>query len=536
MKRIKYLLAMIIVIGCGCVTYNCYANNTISEDNSCYAIKNDKTLWTWTPNIDDDGVQKIHSEKILDNVVSVKTGYAIKSDGTLWALRNGYLSDQVEFPVKVMGDVASIYEGRSHALIIKKDRTLWGIGYNDEGQLGTGENIEQYYNPVKIMNNVKDAAVGSEHSIVLKTDGSVWTFGSNAYGQLGCGKEIKKSGIPIKVMDNVKNIYAGVSASFAVTDDKKLFRWGTNYGDIVGDNSDLYKFTPTEYTDCVSQVSSKWGFNLVVKDDGTLWAYGESEEDEHIALGNNRSIDAPVKIADGVNCISEYSYIDFNNTLVLKDTGELFEFNIVPQEKEDDAQYVLNEIFDDVKLSNYENDVPDIKYEDISEKSEEIQKSIEALSKAGIIYGTSENEFSPDKYVSRAEAAAMFLRMIGKENEQSKTDFTDVTSDKWYYNIAGTSQKYGLINGFEDNTFRGDDTISNIQFITLCARVLMNETNTELKETINFENVPDWAKKEIAVAVGENLISADNKILESPNENITRGEAAVILYKLYNKI
>ncbi len=39
--------------------------------------------------------------------------------------------------------------------------------------------------------DVQDVAVGDEHIVVLTTDGRVWGLGSNEYGQLGLGEEVK---------------------------------------------------------------------------------------------------------------------------------------------------------------------------------------------------------------------------------------------------------------------------------------------------------------------------------------------------------
>lgn len=426
----------------------------------------------------------------------------------------------------------------SHKLFVESDNSLWGIGTNYYGELGTGENSERYDKPVKIMNNVKEAKMGYRHSIILKTDGSVWTFGSNEYGVLGCGTEIKKSNVPIKIMDNIKEIFAGETSSFALDENNILYRWGTNYGNGVGLKESEIQSTPFKYVENAKSLNSHWGFNLVLKQDDTLWIYGESEENEKSYTCTPTGItlsDLPIKILDDVNSIEETVLQNDHKCKILKNNGELFEFDLIEGKEKHSPEYKTEKIAEGVELPKVQI-TKILSFDDIVYKTDEMQKSIISLAKAGIISGTSDTQFSPDKPITRAEISALLLRMTAKDDENGNGDFSDVTSDKWYYNIAGASKKYGIISGFEDNTFRGDETITKVQMISLVSRALQNEKNIELSGNVNSSsNIPDWAKEDIAIAEKANIISDDTDLFNLEG-HMTRGEAAVILYRLYNKI
>ncbi|MCD8181465.1 MAG: S-layer homology domain-containing protein, partial [Firmicutes bacterium] len=167
-------------------------------------------------------------------------------------------------------------------------------------------------------------------------------------------------------------------------------------------------------------------------------------------------------------------------------------------------------------------------------KSDEAQKAVNALTRAGIIRGVSDTEFAPDAAVTRAEAAALLLRMTAQSDADGNGGFSDVTEDMWYYDTAGASKKYGIISGFEDNTFRGDDRISKVQLISLAARALKNERNVTASETENTYDAPEWAAEEIALALNSGLITEND--LSDLNTPISRADAAVILYRLYDRI
>lgn len=474
----------------------------------------------------------IHS--ILNDIVFVdKDGYAIDDNGTLWSWTE--ISQQ---PVHIMDNVVSVSSGYNHTLIVKKDNTLWGYGANDDCQLGenTADKIDT---PIKIMNNVKKAVAGDCHSVILKTDGSVLTLGSNAYGQLGCGDDIKTSDRALKVMTNAKDIFAGETASFAIDDNNVLWRWGTNYGNGVGLKKDEIQFIPIKYIRDAKSVDSHWGFNLVLKEDNTLWLYGENEGTNIgytcYPTGINL-VDLPMELMNGVNSISGWNSLNSHESLILKNDGELFKFDLIEGNIKHTPEYKIEKLVDNVKISSKPEELALHKFNDIFSKPEEMQNAINALSKSGIIYGTSDTEFSPDKPITRAEIIGLLLRMTAKSEESGNGGFVDVTADKWYYHIAGASKKYEIVSGFEDNTFRGDEVTSKVQLVSLVARVLRNEKDIDIKEDVHdILDIPDWAEKDVAIAQQEELIYSQEE-LTNPNDPITRGEAAIILYRLYNII
>ncbi len=563
MKKIINILLIISIFTFG---MNAYAGEEASDMSYCpisvfgdtfYAIKNDGSLWGWGSN--DKGIlgtgttEPIDSPiKIMDDVVCVKQNYAIKKDGSLWTWGGYYQFFQndnktIPVPTKVMDDVIDMDIGENHMLIIKEDKSLWGIGLNYEGQLRYGEwdqNQDMYIpgsfkTPIKIMNHVQKAKAGAEHSIVLKTDGSVWTFGSNLYGQLGCGKEIDRTAKPIKITYGMKDIYAGRSSCFAISEDNVLWRWGTNYGGRIGGEKSLDKYEPTYYTKDAKCVSSQWGFNLVVKNDGTLWAYGESEDEKELVKTSIDGavigeINTPIKLMDSVYFISERLFESWAQTLILTNQGEVHLFEVLP--RTDEKEYEITKVFDDVRLTKVETPPENKQFIDIASCSEEEKEAIGALSKADIISGTSDSEFFHEKPVSRAEAAALFLRLTAQTKENGNGGFADVTKQQWYYHIAGASRQYGIINGFDDNTFRGDDPITHLQIFALAGRTLKNESDSAVlnDEIMNFHNIPTWAKEDIAIALQEEVISEED--LLSADDYITRAETAVILYRLYQKI
>ena len=519
-KKVKYILLYIcclIICNITCA-YAANSNSTISTAESIfYFIKSDNSLWQFE--IKEDTIQY---EKLLDDVVFVSREYAIKSDSTLWDCAT-YTN-----PLKIMDDIKSVSSSYKHTLIIKTDNTLWGLGYNEYGQLGQGDIIKTtddyfkyeycepyfYEEPVKIMNNVSDAKAGGNHSVVLKTDGSMYTFGGGSYGQLGYGNPLRLSNEQRAVMRNVERIEAGSSSSFAFKEDGTVWWCGTLFEEHI-DSEELDHYAFENFYDDVRDISVRYRIAFVLKEDDSLWKYVFSGEGKEARKE---------KILDDVNCISTES-INECNVLILKNNGELFFYEYV------DGNHILEKISDNVKIPQERVIAPERNFIDISNKSEEEQKAINSLTKAGIINGVSETEFLPDKTMTRAEIAALLLRMTAEEESEGNGGFYDVSSDDWYCGVASKSAELGIVKGFEDNTFRGEDTISKLQFVSLVSRTLEKERGWEYKTNDNL-SVPDWAKEDISLAISEGIISEN----ENLDGDITRSEAAVILYKLYDLI
>lgn len=320
-----------------------------------FAIDSDHTLWGWGLNYNGylgDGTEDNTTSpvKIMDDVAAVTsnvggTTMAIKTDGSLWAWgtnRDGQIGDGTRNadyrdrtqdknrPVKIMDSVVSVSLGRTHAMAITTDGSLWGWGDNSYGQLGLGTTTDSYL-PVKIMGGVSAVAAGWCYTLVVKTDGSLWTCGENLYGSLGDGTSTDRS-TPVKIMDSVQSVSAGGYQSMAVKTDGSLWGWGVNDVGQVGNGAapaDNYSGgenvrRPQKIMDGVACVTAgatditgaaiKIGYTLAVKTDGSLWAWGGNHHGQlgdgtitkyyyDSASGKDEMNDryAPVKIMDGVS-------------------------------------------------------------------------------------------------------------------------------------------------------------------------------------------------------------------------------------------
>ena len=91
---------------------------------------------------------------------------------------------------------------------------------------------------------------------------------------------------------------------------------------------------------------------------------------------------------------------------------------------------------------------------------------------AAFINGRSETEFAPEAPLTRAELAVMLSRIMPGFEESAYTPaFTDVSGDTWYTKAVGFMQANGIIEGFEDGSFRPGGNVTVTEFKAITARL-----------------------------------------------------------------
>lgn len=158
----------------------------------------------------------------------------------------------------------------------------------------------------------------------------------------------------------------------------------------------------------------------------------------------------------------------------------------------------------------------------------EIKKEDKKKSKS-YIKGYPDGTFRPMNRLTRAEAAEIIAKFI-PDSENGNIKFKDVRSDKWYYNSVIKLSSAGIINGYENNTFRPDDNITRAEIATLIARIKRVSSNSN-----SFEDVKGhWAENSISALKEIGIINGYENNTFRPDDNITRAEIVAIVNRAFN--
>lgn len=83
-----------------------------------------------------------------------------------------------------------------------------------------------------------------------------------------------------------------------------------------------------------------------------------------------------------------------------------------------------------------------------------------------------ENNFEPDRPLSREEMATLLYRILNISYNKTYTNsFTDISVNKWSYNAIQALAKSGILKGYGDQTFRPTQPIKREEMASLLVRI-----------------------------------------------------------------
>ncbi len=162
------------------------------------------------------------------------------------------------------------------------------------------------------------------------------------------------------------------------------------------------------------------------------------------------------------------------------------------------------------------------------------QPYIEYLNEKKVILpaGTS---FNPDQKISRAELMR-YLNRAFNFTESTEIDFDDIMPNEegeysWYYNDVKIAVKHGYIEGTGNNNMSPLNYLTREQAATIIGRLHKAEPTDDAATTfVDKHDISSWAAPYINTAVSNNYINGYTDNTFKPQNNITRGEIARILY------
>ena len=150
----------------------------------------------------------------------------------------------------------------------------------------------------------------------------------------------------------------------------------------------------------------------------------------------------------------------------------------------------------------------------------------------GLMTGVSATEFAPEATTTRAMIVSILARLEGVESAEA-AGFADVT-DEWYATAVNWAANVGVVNGYEDNTFKPNTAITREQL----AAILMNyaaykgEDVSNRADLTSYTDQPStWAQEAMQWAVAEGLISGVTNTELQPQGEATRAQVAAILQR-----
>ena len=161
------------------------------------------------------------------------------------------------------------------------------------------------------------------------------------------------------------------------------------------------------------------------------------------------------------------------------------------------------------------------------------------------ILGYTDGTFGPSRSMTRAEAAAIFARLLAEKNGDTistvaNTRFTDIPAHAWYSGYAKYLNNNGVTYGKSKTIFAPDDAITRAEFTTLAVRFfdVYGDGDAEIMEQYkDFNDVSDgyWAAAYIKAAAKHGWINGYGDGAFRADDEINRAEVVTIVNRLLGR-
>lgn len=152
---------------------------------------------------------------------------------------------------------------------------------------------------------------------------------------------------------------------------------------------------------------------------------------------------------------------------------------------------------------------------------------VQDVSDKGLMSGYNDGRFGPNDKLTRGQFATVLWRMNGSP-DMGSSSFADVPATSFYAKASEWARVNGVITGYSDGRFGGNDNINREQVATILYRYSGGEANGNIWEYPDGSSVSTFAREGMAYAVGNGIISGDNGYL-NPQGDVVRAVAATMI-------
>ena len=147
-----------------------------------------------------------------------------------------------------------------------------------------------------------------------------------------------------------------------------------------------------------------------------------------------------------------------------------------------------------------------------------------------ITNGTSETEFSPDASCTRAQMVTFLWRSQGCPESGATNAFIDVDDNAYYSKAVRWAMENNITRGTSENTFSPDATVSRAQTVTFLWRMKGSDPVVEKNPFSDVERGTFYYDA-VLWAVEENITKGTSEYMFSPDDPCTRAQIVTFLYR-----
>ena len=147
--------------------------------------------------------------------------------------------------------------------------------------------------------------------------------------------------------------------------------------------------------------------------------------------------------------------------------------------------------------------------------------------------------FEPNKAITRADFTEYIVRALGLYREGSiyENIFKDISATETRTLAILIAKEYGIVSGYTDGTFRGDNLITREEAMVMYQRAMkisnLNGTDKEKYLTyMDYTDVSGWAETSVKEVIAAHVFKGTTATTISPKSHLTYAEAVQAIKNL----
>lgn len=163
------------------------------------------------------------------------------------------------------------------------------------------------------------------------------------------------------------------------------------------------------------------------------------------------------------------------------------------------------------------------------------EKEIKTLYEKKIISGYEDNSFKPNNTITREEFVVIILNALGiSANHNIEAEYTDVVSGAWYEGYIVAATKEGLVSGVGDGKFGVGQNISRQDATVILSRCIENVVDIrEYSGFLDDEKISPYAKGAVVDMYCKGIVNGMGNNMFNPTDNLTRAQAAKMVHDAF---
>lgn len=251
------------------------------------------------------------------------------------------------------------------------------------------------------------------------------------------------------------------------------------------------------------------------------WCNTAMEKGKEIPMKEHTSVEVKAVEAtcttDGMTAGTKCSVCDkvLTGCEVVKALGHDFKDGKCTRCGEKDPNYVAPEFKDAASIRDYAKD------------------AVAWAAKEGIVKGDDNGNFLPTADITRQDFVTMLWRLKGSVASEKALTFGDKADIKDYAQTAvAWAVENGYIKGRDNGNFDPAAKITRAEIVAILNRIA---ENAKAEKAADFTDIAThWAKDAIAWAAEAGIVNGVGNNMFAPNDNASRQDTVVMLYKFVN--